>query len=371
MSGEPDLDKVLDHFALFAESVQDLPLYGAISRSCSRDAAVAGLLLAAQPGQARPVLLLAAVHHLLLGDPDLPLAQWYPTIASEATLRTDDPWPTFRTTCLAHREELTHLISTRTTQTNEVNRVVLLAPMVAEATRDLATMPVSLVELGSSAGLLLGLEHYRIDVGGTVIGDPASPVRVAGEVHGDGRPELDGFPPDIVDRIGIDRAPVRLDDRDAVRWLEACLWPDQPWRVQRFRDAVSCLRADPPDVVEGDFVSDLGDVVATLDPTSHLVVFDGWALTYVARADRPKVVASLEGLAADGRPVSWISAEAPKCVPGIAPPHLDDVDEGITPETVLGLRRWREGRELPPATLGWAHAHGAWLRWIPEAARSS
>ncbi len=368
MSGEPDLEKVLGHFDFFAESIPQLPLYRAISSACAHDREVAGLLLEARPGQARPVLLLAAVHDLVLAHPELPLARWYATVTDAAEVRTDDPWPAFRSTCLGHADHLRWVIATHATQTNEVNRVVLLAPMLAHATSDVAARPVSLVELGASAGLLLGLDRYRIDLGGTMVGDPASPVHLAGEVRGGVRPPLAGFPPAIVDRVGIDLAPVDLEDRDAVRWLEACLWPDQPWRVERFREAVALLRADPPRLVTGDFVEDLVAVAATLDPSTHLVVFDGWALTYVARVERPRLLGALETLAADGRPVSWLSAEAPKCVPGIEPPHPDVLDEAATPETVLGLHRWRDGRALPPATVGWGHPHGAWLTWTAGAA---
>ena len=101
--------------------------------------------------------------------------------------------------------------------------------------------------------------------GRLVLGDPASPVRCSGEDRS-GRP-LAGRPaalalPRLVGRAGVDRHPVDLSDVDAVRWLEACLWPDVPGRVERFRRAVRLVAGAPSPVVEGDMVDDLPDVLA-------------------------------------------------------------------------------------------------------------
>jgi hypothetical protein len=280
-----------------------------------------------------------------------------------------DPWPDVRETCLAHADELRAVIATRSTQTNEVNRVVYVAALLAAAARDVPSAPVALVELGCSAGLLLGIDRYRIAVGATVLGDPASPVRCAGTLLDGSAPPASAALPPIVERVGLDLAPVALDDADEVRWLEACLWPDVPERLERFRAAVARQRPDPPLVVAGDMVDDLSSVahsaraVATALAGSaavHLVVMTNWALTYVRRDRRPLVAEALAELAADGRPVSWLTAEPPGGVPGIDPPA--DIPPGG--ETVLGLRRWRAATELPPTTVGTAHPHAAWLHLL-------
>ena len=275
------------------------------------------------------------------------------------------------------------MIATRATQTNEVNRAVLLAPLVAAACADVPGAAVSLVELGASAGLLLGLDRYRIEVGGVTVGVGGSPVRLAGEVRSGTQPDLGGFPPAITERVGIDWDPVPLDDADRVRWLEACLWPDQPWRIERFRAAVDLARVDPPRLVAGDLIGGLPHVVDSVARETHLVVFDTWVLTYVERERRQHVADILEAAAASGRPVSWLSAEPPGCVPGIEAPAWGpvegdpvegDVDgrsrtEGTAPDTVLGLRRWRDGREADPVAPGWAHPHGNWLTWNDQFGR--
>ena len=379
------------HFTDFAHTYPHLPLYSAIARGVADDPEVASLLTVARPGQARPVLLLAALHDLVLRSPDVAAARWYSSVGGSAVgslASGGDPWPDVRSTLISHAASLRATIATRSTQTNEVNRVVFVAALLAAAACDVPSAPVALVELGCSAGLLLGLDRYRISVGTTVVGDPSSPVACAGSLRPGSAALATPSPPTapsgsgdavgwagsgglpvIVERVGLDLAPVALDDADEVRWLEACLWPDQPERLERFRAAVARLRPDPPLVVAGDMVDDLASVahsaraVATAVSGAdgvHLVVMSNWALTYVKRDRRPLIASTLADLAADGRPVSWLTAEPPGAVPGITPPP--DIAPGG--ETVLGLRRWRQGRERPPTVVGTAHPHAPWLHLL-------
>jgi hypothetical protein len=94
-----------------------------------------------------------------------------------------------------------------------------------------------------------------------------------------------------------------------------------------------------------------------------------WALTYVQRDRRLLVAEALAELASDGRPVSWITAEPPGCVPGLPvddPDGTDADDERTRPETVLGARRWRDGGEKAPVVWGHSHPHGVELTWSAD-----
>ncbi|HEU5151293.1 MAG TPA: DUF2332 domain-containing protein [Iamia sp.] len=345
----PDL---AGRFREFAATYAHLPLYSRISGAAAEDPAVWGLLTAARPGQERPVLLLAALHDLVLRSPSVPAARWF----AAAPDLDGDPWPDVRVTLLAHAPELRAIVAARSTQTNEVNRVVYLAALLVAATADVGPVPVALVEQGASAGLLLGLDRYRIEVGDVVLGDPASPVRCSGALEPGSAvlPASSSLPP-IASRVGIDLAPVALSDAEEVRWLEACLWPDQPERLARFRAAVALLRPDPPPLVAGDMVDDLAAVAGATAPDTHLVVTSSWALTYVRRDRRPLVPAALAALATSGRPVSWLTAEPPARPAERAPGG----------ETVLTLHRWRAARPLPPVVVGHAHPHAPWLHLTP------
>lgn len=363
-----DVTVIQDRFRRYATSFPELPLYGRLALGCAQDPEIAGLLLAAQPGQQRPVLLFAAVHDLVLRHPESTLARWYASVTPPGALATGDPWPEFRRAVLDHRDELVPVVATHATQTNEVNRSVLVAVLLAAACADAPDSRVRLVELGSSAGLLLAPDRYRIDVGGTVVGDPGSPVRVAGDVRGPNEPAMRAFPSTISERVGIDRDPVPIDDADRVRWLEACLWPDQPWRIDRFRAAVALAAADPPTLVAGDMIDELPEALGHTS-AGHVVVMNLWSLTYVDRRRRRSVADRLAEAASHVRAVSWISAEPPGCVPGVDPPGWDgdadhDAGDGARPDTVLGLRRWRDGAEVAPLALGWSHPHGDWIELV-------
>jgi hypothetical protein len=166
----------------------------------------------------------------------------------------------------------------------------------------------------------------------------------------------------VVGRYGIDRHPVDLADDDAVRWLEACLWPDVPGRVERFRSAVRLMAGAESPVRRGDMIDDLPGLIADAGRAvrdAHLVAFSSWALTYVDRSRRPEVAAILADAAADGRPVTWLTAEPPGCVPEVEPPAESTGDRGQT--TVLAVRSWRRGSEEPSVVLGTAHPHGEWV----------
>ncbi|WP_374969140.1 DUF2332 domain-containing protein [Terrabacter sp. BE26] len=378
--GETDaerLERVRRRFREFGSEYASLPLYGAVSRSVAEDPTTAELLVAAQPGQARPVLWFAALHDLVLRQPDLRAARWYASVVGRDSLPQGDPWPDVRATVLEHADELRHLIASRTTQTNEVNRSVYLAATLAAAGRvgressaapASALGPVALVELGASAGLLLGLDRYLVtamttDGIRTSVGDAASPVRCEGLDRSAGHPALGPLPP-VLGRAGVDREPVDLEDEDAVRWLLACLWPDVPGRVERFRAARQLMRSRrPPLVLQGDLVD---DVAAGVDAArqqargaggvDHVIVYSSWALTYVERDRRAALAQKLAGVAETVPRLSWLTAEPPDCVPGLPD---DPRTEGAP--TVLGLRTWTAGAEAAPRLVGTAHPHGAWV----------
>jgi hypothetical protein len=324
------------------------------------------------------VLWFAALHDLVLQRPDVPAARWYASVVGRDAVATGDPWPDVRETVLDHADELRRTVATRTTQTNEVNRCVYVAAGLAAAagssgprSREAAGPGrVALVELGASAGLLLGVDRYAVttttrDGARATVGDAASRVRCEGLDRSARRPAL-GPLPQVAGRAGLDRDPVGLEDEDAVRWLLACLWPDVPGRVERFEAARQVLRADPPLVLRGDIVEDVARAVdAALEDAragsdagvaEHLVVFSSWALTYVERERRAALGAELARIAGSVPRLTWFTAEPPGCVPGLP----DDPRGGEGP-TVLGLRCWVDGAEGRPSVFGVGHPHGTWI----------
>ena len=112
---------------------------------------------------------------------------------------------------------------------------------------------MALVEIGPSAGLNLLFDRYHASYSdGRTSGSPESPVQLTCEIVGDTAPPLPASDLRIVSREGIDLAPVDLDDDDGIAWLEACIWPDVPGRLDRFEAAVRIARTEPPVMRRGD-----------------------------------------------------------------------------------------------------------------------
>ena len=102
------------------------PLYDRICRSVADNDDVLALVSEAPRVGHNPLLLLAAVHYLVLGGLDHPLARVY-SGASDA-----DPGPLFIDVCLDHRDEVLELLSTEQVNTNEVGRSAVLGPAFTE-----------------------------------------------------------------------------------------------------------------------------------------------------------------------------------------------------------------------------------------------
>ena len=129
------------------------------------------------------VLLLAAVHYLLLGGLDHPLAAAY---AGESEA---DPGPLFVDVCLENRDVILELLATQQVNTNEVGRSAAIGPALTVAASRIPG-PRGLVDVGCSAGLNLFCDRYRRDYGSAGATGPAdAPVQIRCEIVG-GSPAL-------------------------------------------------------------------------------------------------------------------------------------------------------------------------------------
>ncbi|MFM2077958.1 MAG: hypothetical protein RJA49_1848 [Actinomycetota bacterium] len=330
------------------------PLYSRISTAVADDPDVLQLLQTAPEPQQLPVLLFAAVHHLLLGGAGPHLAAHYPNLSTlPPTDPADDPAVAFHEFALAHTDELTALIATRHTQTNEVGRCAQFVPPFGLLATECGAL--AHVDVGTSAGLnlLLPRYSYEYEPGGSV-GGPSS---VHVHCSTTGAVPVPAAMPEIAASVGLDLMPIDVLDDDAVRWLEACVWPDQADRFARLVGAIALARTDPPDVRRGDAVHDLDAVVREAAAHGHPVVTNSWVLNYLPDDTRAAYVDELQriGTAID---LSWVIAESPAQTPGLPVATTEPPEE----LTVLSLVRWRGG-ERSVQRLATTHPHGYWLRW--------
>lgn len=346
---------VVARFREFEQHGTRAPLYARLATSIANDRELVGLLDAAPAEQRLPVLLFAAVHLLVLEGRAPTLADHYPNVSMRPA--SGDPFPAFRAVTLDHADEIRSLIAARPTQTNEIGRCALFLPAFAAVERE--TGPLAHVDVGASAGLNLLLPRYSYDYDGHRIdGDDEAPLLPCSQR---GTPPdgvvLPRRAPNVAAAVGIDNAPIDIADDDAVRWLEACVWPDMVDRFERLRAAVALARRHRPTVLPGDAVDTLGEAVDSIRPHGHPIVTTSWVLNYLSDHRRSVFVDRLEAHAREGD-LTWVAAESPAETPGLP------IATTTPPEvlTVVSIVRWRSGRRTVQR-LGTAHPHGYWLHW--------
>jgi hypothetical protein len=327
------------------------PLYERISTAVADDADVLDLVRDAPLMALQPNLLLAAAHDLVLRGIEHPLTAIY---AGESQ---DDPGPHFCDLVTSHPDEIRWYLAHRRNNTNECGRSAVLVPALRWVADHLGE-PLVLLDGGTSAGLNLRLDQYRLDYGDAGTTGPAdSRVRVECALSGDA--PIREVAPTIAARVGLDRAPVDLEDEDEVRWLLACVWPDTG-RLERTRAAIELARAAPVDVVEGDLVDDLATAAARLPSDLPLCVVTSWAVGYLPVPDRSRFAGALASLSHD-RAVAWLSAEGRGVVDQFDVPE-HEANDGTAP-SVIGVVRYESGRQVAADLLGTCHPHGSSLTW--------
>ncbi|SFQ18559.1 hypothetical protein SAMN05421810_10586 [Amycolatopsis arida] len=344
------------------------PLYEHLAERAAEDDAVASLLAAAPPADARPTLLLAAAHRLVQAEPAHPLSRYYPSLGGSDGV-DGQTWPLFRAFLLERADKVRELVSTRFTQTNEVRRAALLYPAVSLAARQ-AGGRVALLEVGCSAGLLLGLDRfnyrYHCPGGEQLVAGPAKAavgLHCALEVAGGAAPPKLPKKLSVGARLGLDRAPVDAGDEEELAWLEACVWADQPERIRLLRTAALAQRKDPPELVAGDAVDDLAAAAGRLPAELPLLVITSHVLPYLPERRRVEFVGALRDLAVR-RPLWWISDEGYEAAMAHVLPGRDDLALARTGRSVLGLATWVDG-ELRAQVLARTSSHGQRMTWVP------
>ncbi|HVV10711.1 DUF2332 domain-containing protein [Amycolatopsis sp.] len=362
------LDEVKRRLRTFAaaEAAEVSPLYEHLATNAAEDDEVAGLLTEAPDETAGATLLLAAAHRLIQADPIHPLSRYYPSLGGFDGVDTQT-WPVFREFLLERADKARAIIAVRHTETNEVSRAAGLYPAVALAAKQ-AGGKVALLEIGCSAGLLLGLDkfgyRYQCDGGEQIA---AGPAKAAVGLHCALRLDAGAVPPKLPKKIavgakiGLDREVVDVSDEDELAWMEACVWADQLDRIRLLRTAAAAQRKDAPDLVTGDAVDDL-DAVAARAGELPLIVITSRLLWHLEAERRAGFVGALAKLGAD-RPVWWVSDEPYEAGLAHVLPGRDELAFVDTGHCTLGLVTWRDGKAEALA-LAQTSRFGQRMTWL-------
>ena len=341
-----DLLAYFEHFGEVECPQVDGEIYRELCRVVRGDDALLAMAAQAPPTQPPPNLLFAAVHRLLLAGEAHPLRQWYPELAQGEASPPASIGPSFTDFCRLHRPRIEQLIRTRMTQTNIVQRCSGLLPGFGRVFEAGGEKPLSLIEIGSSAGLNLLWDRFFYTYGdGSRWGDSASGVVVECEVRGEtGVPDLPKEIP-VAGRRGIDLHPIDLEDHEEELWLRSLVWPDHPGRQERLTQALGIAREYPPSVEHGDASLDLPRLLAEAPANTTLCIYGTHTLY---QFPRESLIATLKGMqaASQQRNIHFLSIEA------YSPP---------TPE-LRGTQYCEGEREVH--VLARCSPHGRWLEWI-------
>lgn len=232
-------------------------------------------------------------------------------------------------------------------QTNETGRSAVLMPGYAEITRRTG-LPLSILEIGASAGLNLLWNRFAYRYGDRFIGDKNAPVTIEAEWRGPWA-NIERLPT-VVAKRGCDRAPVDLTAPGAADRLIAYVWPEQKARLARVEAAIALAQREKPPLEKADAGEWLERQLAEQVPGAATVVAHTIVWQYIARETRHRIEALLKSTgerATPAAPLAWLSLEQ------YAPDQL--------PEVRLTL--WPGGETKKIAN---AHPHGAWIEWLPS-----
>lgn len=287
-------------------------------------------------GDVVPLRLAGGLHNLVLTGRDRGLSATYPpNSADDSTLAA-----AVAVALSTHADFLVDWLQSPP-QTNEVRRSAAILPGLATITRTFG-LPLCLSELGASAGLNLLADRFRLKAGEQILGDAESAVRLRPNWQGDPPPDA---APNVVDRAGVDLAPIDLYDDTALTRLLSYLWPDQPDRATLTRAAAAMAVSAGLQVDRGDAAQWLKNRLETPRPGHVHVVFHTVAFQYFPQSSRACITELMEQAgrsATPDAPLAWLSMEA----------------DGDTASAGLTLRIWPGDVTL---NLGRADFHGRWI----------
>ena len=294
-----------------------------------------------------PLRLMAAAHFLALTRIAPELAEQFPS-AGGADTSTSVAWTAFRNAVLANSEKVRGFLRSPP-QTNDVRRSAPLLLGFLEIARTFS-LPLSLREIGASAGLNLVWDQYSYALGAAAWGDPASLLCVAAPFDGpsaalEGRVE-------VFDRKGCDLRPLRVGNPDQRRLLESYIWASEVDRLKMFRSAADTT-AGVSIILEQASAGDWIEEQLERQPAHiALVIYHSAVWPYLRDEEQRQIVSALNRVGAKAtldQPLAWLRLE-------------DDASRRVLE---LRLTSWPGGDRL----LATVHPLSRAIRW--RASRAS
>jgi hypothetical protein len=337
-----DREELVRRFARGDRWFHTSPLYQVFARTVAGDERLLDLAAEARPGQQPANMLMAAVHLLVLKDPELPFARFFASVRGDDAEPPEGAGVEFGAFCAEHRDAIARILRERLVQTNVPGRGTAVRLAMHEVARRVPG-PVTFLEIGPSAGIQLRFDRWAVHTDGRRFGPADAPLILRPQWRGnDPPPDLDRIP-SVRDRLGVDLHPVDATDPEQRLWLQALVWPEHRDRFAELATALDVVAADPPNILQGDAIELLPRLDAErLADDIPLVVFHAMVRVHVPAERRAAFDAAIAALG-DRRRVMHVALE-------IAPRD---------PSTPLLALRDSEGVDRDLALV---EGHGRWIR---------
>ncbi|HKW75278.1 MAG TPA: DUF2332 domain-containing protein [Terriglobales bacterium] len=295
------------------------------------------------PGSALALRFLGAVHRLVLEGNAPELAACYPSVGGNTG--SADLWPSFLRTVRQYTPRLRVLID-NPVQTNEVGRCAALLGGFLETARRTG-LPLRLLEIGASAGLILRWDQYFYQADDGAWGNPHSNVRISAAFE-NAHPDF-GVTVNVAERRGCDTSPIDPTTKEGELTLKSYVWADQVERFRRLSAAIEIATCVPARLEEANAAEWIEAALAQPAHGTATVVYHSIVWQYLSPGDRARIEQAIKaaGKAATlASPLAWLRFE----------PGADAAE--------VRLRLWPGSQDVEDRLLARAGFHGRPVEWL-------
>ncbi|MHA2276735.1 MAG: DUF2332 family protein [Candidatus Kariarchaeaceae archaeon] len=215
------------------------------------------------------------------------------------------------------------------------------------------TFSLILLELGTSAGLLLNYDKYGINYlnQNQISGDSNSEVQIECAVMGDVIPPIFDLPK-IKKKIGVDLYPINCTDSDNALWLLSLVWPKNIKRFETLKNAIEVCQKNPPEfeLISGDGFQNIEKYLEEYDdPGATLCIYHSFAINQISKGDAEEYYDKLK----------LFSSKSNNTIFELRINWLPDSKHQLV------LHEIKDG-EISTTELANVHHHGRWIEWLVE-----
>ena len=159
--------------------------------------------------------------------------------------------------------------------------------------------------------------------------------------------------PKLAFRVGLDLDPIDVRSAGSTLWLRALIWPEEQERANLLQHAVQLAQPDPPELIAGDALELLPDILAAVPQDSALCVFHNSTVNQFSREAREHLSALIAEHGAK-RDLFVVSMEGA---------GLDPTESRAKAHLMLKLVQF-ESCVKTERRLAYYDTHGRWIEWL-------